>query len=1079
MADLTYYVNDYIQDGYYETIVVSDAITLSGAFSPSISVDIADDTGYFIPDYIATDYFAIPIQEADATLSVTATLAASVGLLQSAEVDISGAMSATLTASALKNHTAILDTTASLTVTAEVTRTTSANINSSATMTVAAGNTQLGEADLSVSASQASTANRTASGVATFSGAFAPSITVKATRTTDIDLDVTAALSTDVNLRASAEVTLSHIVNLSLQGDRVRFFDASQSVTASLSSNGNSTLTTTASQSAAFALTATISHIEGADITLSPFASLTADIGVIKQFTGTISTAVSLSATLGQNVTGNSSLVINSECNAYQFRYQDPNLMFESSGDVTFTSTGVTLGQNGTITSTTATSDEAWYAVPYFGINPYGTAPYSNYENYVNTQITIRFELQQSSVSQSPGTIIQGGLNTSSGQHHWKISLNRNGADNGSVLTFYVEATGGSSDITLTWSIDDTDVDFTDMNTFVLTSSISDSFTSGFRYQRLRVQDASQSTLYNGSLQRFDSNLTNWTSQSDPRFRIQNLNANDITFGKVEVTRSGIGSAGYYGDIENLSALKKIDLDFGNDGLYNDVDNYQQYFVLTQIASANLSTTATLTTTPSILFEGAATLSGIFAPTITVKASKSGEINLDVSSSLTANIGVRKLFEIDLSSNFSANVDAAKLVEAGSNLSVAATQTTTAVKTVTVESNFAAIASNLVAVNKIGNTIIDESVTSTLTATPVKTATVLCALSVLASQTASGIIEISGAATLSSTASVSCDGSRVRFGEANPDAQFTQNTVSNFTTNADADLDVAATVSATATGFVGIDAQLTSAFSVSATISKITGFDAALAVSTVATATGDRIASAEIDIDAVVTQSITPSRIRDFDSDFDAIASNITVAFKIADFFINIEPRFTLATQPVITAVAESDINTAVTQNVTAGKLHSTAQSSLSAQSSLTADSEVVFVTDANLLTEFTQTANANFSVVSGANLTVTTTTSFDVDFIAAGAALVVSSGTLTAGVNIITDANSTLNAVATVNADNERIRSFDVAITGAFAPTVAIRSLRLDNIVYVIPGEGRSYTVPGETREYTIDGETREYTIT
>ena len=128
MADQFYIADGYVTDDYFGYIAEAE-VNLSGAFSPSFTVDIADDTGYYIPDYIADGYIEGVI-EASATLSSSATFSAQGGLLQSADstqnveftqsvsvtkihssavADLDGALSATLTATAFKNHTAILD----------------------------------------------------------------------------------------------------------------------------------------------------------------------------------------------------------------------------------------------------------------------------------------------------------------------------------------------------------------------------------------------------------------------------------------------------------------------------------------------------------------------------------------------------------------------------------------------------------------------------------------------------------------------------------------------------------------------------------------------------------------------------------------------------------------------------------------------------------------------------------------------------------------------------------------------------------------------------------------------------------
>ena len=132
MADLTYYEIGYIQDGYYETIVVSDAITLSGAFSPSFTVDIADDTGYFIPEYIETDYFESATTNAEAIITAVVSLSADADKIKNADSSLSSQIdvNASTTDSLIKGFDGALESQAQSSINNERIRTTGSNIDS-------------------------------------------------------------------------------------------------------------------------------------------------------------------------------------------------------------------------------------------------------------------------------------------------------------------------------------------------------------------------------------------------------------------------------------------------------------------------------------------------------------------------------------------------------------------------------------------------------------------------------------------------------------------------------------------------------------------------------------------------------------------------------------------------------------------------------------------------------------------------------------------------------------------------------------------------------------------------------------
>lgn len=73
--------------------------------------------------------------------------------------------------------------------------------------------------------------------------------------------------------------------------------------------------------------------------------------------------------------------------------------------------------------------------------------------------------------------------------------------------------------------------------------------------------------------------------------------------------------------------------------------------------------------------------------------------------------------------------------------------------------------------------------------------------------------------------------------------------------------------------------------------------------------------------------------------------------------------------------------------------------------------------------------------------------------------------------------ANTTV--VSSVSIQITRVRVAGAAISSAMTFAVEIRDLRLDEIVYVIPGENWTYTITSETRIHDIYGETRIRSIT
>ena len=72
----------------------------------------------------------------------------------------------------------------------------------------------------------------------------------------------------------------------------------------------------------------------------------------------------------------------------------------------------------------------------------------------------------------------------------------------------------------------------------------------------------------------------------------------------------------------------------------------------------------------------------------------------------------------------------------------------------------------------------------------------------------------------------------------------------------------------------------------------------------------------------------------------------------------------------------------------------------------------------------------------------------------------------------------SAINSNFTQTSNAGRSVSAQINIQSAMQFIAAVREIRLDNIVYVIPSETRVYVIKGETRIHSIREETRIYTI-
>jgi hypothetical protein len=164
-----------------------------------------------------------------------------------------------------------------------------------------------------------------------------------------------------------------------------------------------------------------------------------------------------------------------------------------------------------------------------------------------------------------------------------------------------------------------------------------------------------------------------------------------------------------------------------------------------------------------------------------------------------------------------------------------------------------------------------------------------------------------------------------------------------------------------------------------------------------------------------------------------------------------------------------------------------------------TARKIVSAVSNNNVVSTLVADTADSLSIRGQANLSATFTSSAAIRKIAGfGAVLQVSGFTITDGTvstnnifilssvfsvgataSVIRNGVANTTVVSSVSIQITRVRVAGAAIASAMAFAVEIRDLRLDEIVYVIPGENWAYTITSETRIHDIYGETRIRSIT
>lgn len=210
----------------------------------------------------------------------------------------------------------------------------------------------------------------------------------------------------------------------------------------------------------------------------------------------------------------------------------------------------------------------------------------------------------------------------------------------------------------------------------------------------------------------------------------------------------------------------------------------------------------------------------------------------------------------------------------------------------------------------------------------------------------------------------------------------------------------------------------------------------------------------------------------------EAIASNLTVAVKSVAVDIPLDSNFTLtadvdrARATAITVSANSSVSVAAVK---------TTDVDSQVSSEFTQTSVVRKVVDAVITTE--AVASNLTAVVRLAGLFITCDISASVAAISVVNRSAASAINATAQINV--DATKFVNADAAINSNASIAavigsrKQFASVIASALSFVVAIRDLRIDEIVYVIPGENWNYKIISETRLHDIYGETRVRSIT
>jgi hypothetical protein len=277
-----------------------------------------------------------------------------------------------------------------------------------------------------------------------------------------------------------------------------------------------------------------------------------------------------------------------------------------------------------------------------------------------------------------------------------------------------------------------------------------------------------------------------------------------------------------------------------------------------------------------------------------------------------------------------------------------------------------------------------------------------------------------------------------------------------------------------------IECTLFDAVTVNANVEKIT--EPALTTQTIiSTVNADIVVNrnAESSLSVNASQLVVFDRFRNTSAALEVVGSKLVAVVKqaVADIDVNVVSTISASVEKI--AGANADIDTTSSVSATILRLRTTAINTLAVESTVIATGIKQIVEGAAVL----QAAAAKLIVIaktSGNSADVSVTSSVVVagSVFKGHAADINGVFTQASTASKTLSAQSDQSAVSSVSITPTVLIQGNAVISSALQFVVAVREIRLDNIVYVIPNETRMYVINSETRIHKIRQETRIYTI-
>ncbi len=520
----------------------------------------------------------------------------------------------------------------------------------------------------------------------------------------------------------------------------------------------------------------------------------------------------------------------------------------------------------------------------------------------------------------------------------------------------------------------------------------------------------------------------------------------------------------------NTDLLMHFDGDFTDDSRFSS----------TVDPEIDITAVASVTAGIGGSFFGTSSINSAFTQTATAQVIKIADSTINSAASLSATalrIHDSGVVDCDIASTVSTT--AVKQATASSSANIAFTTQIDGNAIRNAIGDFDSIATQLTAVSKIGDFLIDCDVTATVSASAEITASANATLSTQSSvsitpdlfktysATASSAfamttvnnVVLDPVATLSSAFTQSTTGQRVRFGVGSFAGVF--NLSADNSTTKDVDAVLSSSFNQPSTNIVRIRSGVATVDSV-ATVSA----DVIKAVSASATLT------------TAITQTADANRIRDFDCDFDSVATQLTAVAKIGDFLCDADVVSSLTVVAIKTAGNVVACDSAFTLSADVGIIKQ-GESTQSSAFTLTGEGTSNITADASFGSAITVSVSATKTIEAGATLAgaggfVVTAVATRNNEILANSVF-----TLSASVGRIRLVESTLASAITAQITATKRVNVTSQINSSVTISATGRIVNINDIVYTIPAETREASIVAETREYTIVAETREVTVT